>query len=325
MADVKITQLDAVTSLNGTDSFIVEQASAGTKRATQATLKTSIVGDTAIDGMGGTTVTGAIKYINDFITSFLETAVNTETRVGFHNSIARGKQLASIASCLDKIDDGTFTDMYIGDYWVVNNVTYRIAAFDWYYNRTGSSVHHVVVIPDTCIGGTVAMHSTATNEGGYIGSDMHGGTDGGTSGGTINTVRTEVKNRLGGDRIYQHNISLSNGVSSGSVTGITGNVSVDVTLPTVANIIGVPAEKKTVASQVPALTLDDQQFPLFRLMPEKQRILSTLAVSRYWTRDCLNAGFAMILSNGNAGFNPANNDSLAGIRPVFCIRKPAST
>ena len=52
---------------------------------------------------------------------------------GFHNSIYRGKNLGSSVSAEQwaQIGAGTFDDMFIGDYWVINGVTWRIAAFDY--------------------------------------------------------------------------------------------------------------------------------------------------------------------------------------------------
>ena len=58
-------------------------------------------------------------------------------RYGFHNSIFRGKNLGTevTAAQYAAIADGSFTDMYIGDYWVINGRRYRIAHFDYYLNE----------------------------------------------------------------------------------------------------------------------------------------------------------------------------------------------
>ena len=72
---------------------------------------------------------------------------------GSHNSIYRGMSLGTSVSAAQyaSISAGTFKDMYIGDYWTINSVVWRIAAFDYYYN-TGDencTTHHVVIVPDT--------------------------------------------------------------------------------------------------------------------------------------------------------------------------------
>ena len=57
---------------------------------------------------------------------------------GYHNSIYRGKYLGDHVTDeqWEAIQNGTFEGMYIGDYWVINGVNWRIAAFD-YWLRTG--------------------------------------------------------------------------------------------------------------------------------------------------------------------------------------------
>ena len=50
---------------------------------------------------------------------------------GSHNSIYRGKFLGNSVTNLQyqALKDGTFTDLFIGDYWTIGDVNYRIAAF----------------------------------------------------------------------------------------------------------------------------------------------------------------------------------------------------
>ena len=78
------------------------------------------------------------------------------------NGLYRGKFLGNSLTSAQSaaIQAGTFDDLYIGDYWTINGVNYRIAAFDYYYqcgdgynantNPTGSTVttHHGVGVPD---------------------------------------------------------------------------------------------------------------------------------------------------------------------------------
>ena len=75
-----------------------------------------------------------------------------------HNAIYRGKNLGTkpTAEQVANIRNGTFKDMYLGDYWYnpANNWTYIIAHFN-YYNSWGYSADplrtkpHVVVIDDS--------------------------------------------------------------------------------------------------------------------------------------------------------------------------------
>ena len=55
---------------------------------------------------------------------------------GAHNAIYRGKYLGTSVTTTQyaAISSGTFDDLYIGDYWTIGGVNYRIAAFDYYWN-----------------------------------------------------------------------------------------------------------------------------------------------------------------------------------------------
>ena len=70
----------------------------------------------------------------------LQKKLDTASGAGAHNSIYRGKYLgASVtAEQYSAIAAGTFDDLYIGDYWTIGGVNYRIAAFDYYY-RSGDN------------------------------------------------------------------------------------------------------------------------------------------------------------------------------------------
>jgi hypothetical protein len=66
--------------------------------------------------------------------------------------------------------------MYIGDYWTINGVTWRIAHFDYWLRcgDTETTTHHVVVVPDTFLY-FAKMNETNVTTGGYTRSLMRGG------------------------------------------------------------------------------------------------------------------------------------------------------
>lgn len=55
-----------------------------------------------------------------------------------HRNIFRGKNLGTVVTDAQKkaIQDGTFDDLFIGDYWTINGTVYRIADMD-YFLRCG--------------------------------------------------------------------------------------------------------------------------------------------------------------------------------------------
>lgn len=77
----------------------------------------------------------------------------------------RGKNLGTsvTAEQYAAIEAGTFEDLYIGDYWVINDVNWRIAAFDYYLTTgdTACTTHHVTIVPDTNLD-TQQMNSSST-------------------------------------------------------------------------------------------------------------------------------------------------------------------
>ena len=94
---------------------------------------------------------------------------------GFHSCIYRGKYLGSSVTSAQwaAIKAGTFNDLYIGDYWTIGGVNYRIAGFDYFYGvgDTECKVHHIVLVPDACLY-SQKFEETNTTKNGYYGSVM---------------------------------------------------------------------------------------------------------------------------------------------------------
>ena len=94
--------------------------------------------------------------------------IEIQNNAGFHNSVYRGKYLGTSVTDAQwtAIRNGTFEDLYIGDYWTIDGINYRIAAFDYYY-RTGDTscdTHHVVLVPDVIMY-THVMNDTNITDG----------------------------------------------------------------------------------------------------------------------------------------------------------------
>lgn len=68
----------------------------------------------------------------------------------------------------NNIKAGTFTDMNLGDYWTINNIKWKIVAFDYYYD-TKSTVtkHHILLMPEKILG-TSIMVAESDNGKGYL-------------------------------------------------------------------------------------------------------------------------------------------------------------
>lgn len=120
-----------------------------------------------VDGNGGTKTI----LISDAILAALDL-----TSVVNHRRIFRGKNLGSTMTAEQKaaIQDGSFKDLWLGDYWEISGVKWRIADFDYWYNKgdTAFTKHHVVIVPDTNLY-TGKMNDTSVTTGGYVGSKMY--------------------------------------------------------------------------------------------------------------------------------------------------------
>ena len=229
---------------------------------------------------------------------------------GAHNSIYRGISLGTSVSAAQyaAISAGTFKDMYIGDYWTINSVVWRIAAFDYYLTTgdTACDTHHVVIVPDSNLY-THVMNDTNITTGGYVGSKMY--TEG------LADAKTAINNAFGASHILSHRQYLCNAVTNGYPSGGSWYDS-KVELMTEQNVYGgkVLAPMGNGATVVANYTVDKSQYPLFALNPY---MISNRQY--FWLSDVVSAaGFAMVYSTGEANYN--NASSALGVRPAFCIK-----
>lgn len=228
---------------------------------------------------------------------------------GAHNSIYRGKNLGTSVTFeqWEAIAAGTFDNMYIGDYWVINDVTYRIAAFDYYY-KTGNvscETHHVTLVPDRALY-NYCMNSSNVTTGGYYGSKMY-------SEGLVQ-AKTTINSAFGESHILNHKQFLSNAVTDGIPSACSWYDST-VELMTEQNVYGSKVFTPTSDGlNVPSIsTIDKSQYPLFAFNPYMQSNKET-----FWLRDVVsNVHFAYVSVNGNAYYRHATYTF--GVRPAFSV------
>ena len=240
----------------------------------------------------------------------LETALSIllADGAGAHNSLYRGKYLGSTPTTEQyaAISAGTFKDLYIGDYWTINGVNYRIAAFQNYNNcgETATTTHHVVIVPDTALY-NATMNATNITTGGYVGSVMYKT--------NLATAKTTIKAAFSG-HVLSHRICLTNAVSNGKASGVAWYDSeVDLMNEQMAYGCGVFSPVSD-GSTVPAsFRVEKSQLPLFALNPGMIGIRAA-----YWLRDIVSATFfATVDDNGFANCYYAG--ASLGVRPAFCI------
>ena len=290
----KVTELTAFTT--PTDSCLIPiHDGTGLKKITFANFRTKVV--------EGTEAKIAPLLFNN---------------AGAHNAIYRGKSLGNTVTTAQyaAIKAGTFDDLYIGDYWTIGGVNYRIAAFDYYLNSgdTSCTTHHVVIVPDTCLY-NAQMHNTSsggyeggaanTTTGGYVGSDMYKS--------NLEQAKTTIKSAFSG-HVLKHRIYLTNAVANGRASGGAWcDSEVDLMCEQMVYGSGIFSPVSD-GSNVPAnYRVEKSQLPLFQHEPSRICNRAT-----WWLRDVITASnFAYVGGYGDASYHNASNS--IGVRPAFCI------
>lgn len=227
---------------------------------------------------------------------------------GAHNAIYRGKSLGSSVTTAQysAISAGTFDDMYIGDYWTIGGVNYRIAAFDYYLNcgDTSCTKHHVVLVPDTCLYNHV-MNDTNITTGAYVGSKMY--TEG------LEQAKTTIKAAFSG-HVLSKRIYLSNATANGRASaGAWCDSEVDLMCEHMVYGNGVFSPVSDGTTIPNNYRVEKSQLPLFQHEPSRICNRAT-----WWLRDVISASnFAFVSGDGVASCYSASYSF--GVRPAFCI------
>lgn len=250
-----------------------------------------------------------------------------------HNNIFRGDDLFAkgydINDICAMIADGSFSDIYIGDYFTLSgdianvpcfveqtgddgtktlvestqtvtyNTKFRIAGLDTYLNTgdTAFTQHHAVIVPDGTIG-TNRMNGTNTTTGGYVGSFMFAS--------ALPVYNTHFSAKLN-NHLLSHREILSNSVTGNQASGWAW-ADVKINLMSEPEVYGSNLWGNKYDAGV-----NYRQFPLFR-------IASKYICNRnwYWLNTIAGGSdFTAMTSNGNATRNGAG--VALAVRPCFCI------
>ena len=251
--------------------------------------------------------TDLVKAINEMANVFADGA-------GAHNCVYRGKKLGTSVSAeqYTAISNGTFKDMFIGDYWEINSVVWRIAAFDYWLHcgDTECTKHHVLIVPDSAIVSNVKMNSTNITTGAYVGSDFYTGNNSNTA---FATAKNAINTAFGSSHILNHREYLPNATSNGRHSAGSWYDST-VELMTEQMVYGKQFGTVSDGTNVPAnYTIDNAQLPLFAL--DHSKICNRAA---WWLRDVVSSAyFAIVTDGGLCDYGSAS--AALGVRPAFAI------
>lgn len=212
-----------------------------------------------------------------------------------HRNIFRGRCLGEsiTAGQLAVIRDGSFADLYVGDYWEINGTKYRIADINYWRNvgyPESEKVQkpHILIVPDTVLG-SGQMHTSNSTYGGYRNSEMKST----RLNNIAKTLPDTFKSLLLTHRMFSD--------------GAWINASVDLMSEVMVHGTYICTDNSN------KQTSDTQQLALFRLAPE----LKTIGVN-YWLRNVAGSQtYTLISQYGDASTDAAT--STYGIRPVFAV------
>lgn len=234
---------------------------------------------------------------------------------GYHNSIFRGKNVTSYltdGSLFTRISNGSFEDLFVGDYIVKNNITWRIAGFDVYLHKgdTELTKHHAIIVPDKHLT-TAQMNSSNTTVGGYVASSMYTN--------TLPSILDTYITPVFGSHVIEIRNLLTKGINATGYNryGINSGCSNDwawysrkVDLMNEVQVFG----SIVWSSSGYETGSDNCQLPLFRLAPE----FITNRSYWYWLRNITNAScFASVHYCGVSASYYAS--ATGGLRPCFYI------
>lgn len=231
------------------------------------------------------------EMVEQAVSVYIQAALSPE----MHRNIFRGKHLGESITeeQLEVIRDGSFADLYVGDYWEINGVKYRIADINYWKNvgyPESEKVQkpHILIVPDTILG-SGQMNTGNSTSGGYRSSAMKST--------KLNQIADALPDTFK-DMLISHRI-----FSDGSWIA----TSVDLMNEVMVHGTYICADNNN------KQTSDAQQLVLFRLAPE----LKAIGVN-YWLRNAAGSQtYTLISQYGDASSDMAT--STYGIRPVFAI------
>ena len=238
-------------------------------------------------------VSGKFAATAEMLEQAVSVYVQTTLPPEMHRNIFQEKSLGESITeeQLTAIRDGTVDGLYIGDYWEINGVRYRIADINYWRNvgyPEKVQKPHILIVPDTALG-SGQMNANNSTAGGYINSTMKAT----QLNHTVEALPDTFKSLLLTHKMF----------SDGSWV----STSVDLMNEVMVHGTYICADGNN------RQTSDTQQLALFGLVPE----LKTIGVN-YWLRNIAGSQtYTLVSQYGDASTDAAT--STYGIRPVFAV------
>ncbi len=231
----------------------------------------------------------------------------------------RGKNITELwqsGKLYEQIKDGTFADIYVGDYIKANNITWLIADLDNYLHSGDQELkqHHATIIPAIPLQ-DAQMNETNDTTGGYAGSNM------------VTTTLSSVLNTYIQPVFKEHIIKYKSLLS----------VSVDKEAPNKYNKVKGASDMwnwrereldlmsevnvygTIIWSSSPYDTgIDNRQYAIFQLKPEFINSYGNTRFS-FWLKDVTCSSSFLVVNNSGNFANYGRASGSFGVRPRFLI------
>lgn len=239
-----------------------------------------------------------------------------------HDNVFRGKNLGALnATHIANIQNGSFHDMFIGDYFSINGSNYVIAGINTKHLK-GDNIslgNHLLLMPDrfsrmedgTVLRGdgktTHYMNDTNTTAGGLAGTKLY------------QTYMPSIQKKLEADfgsNLLTFREFVSTHVDANGAPDQAEWRDAKLAIPNEVMVYGTALNGNNKNNALYNIGDDYTQLPLFRLDPEES---NNHRAGAYWLRDIHSASeFAVAGSTGGADCNIASNVWI-GVRAFFLI------
>lgn len=238
-----------------------------------------------------------------------------------HNNVFRGQNLGALnATHIANIQNGSFHDMFIGDYFSINGSNYVIAGINYKkgHGDNGSLGNHLVLMPQDwsktptqTLGPdgktTHYMNDTDTTAGGFAGSKLYKT--------YLPQIQTKLESDFGNHLITFRTIVSTHVDDSGAPDQAEWR-DAKVAIPNEVMIYGSILNGNNKNGSSNNIGDEDSQLPLMRLNDSER---CNNRVGAFWLRDVHSASeFAYAGYYGNAGCFSASSP-WGGVRAFFLI------
>lgn len=243
-----------------------------------------------------------------------------------HRNIFRGKNLGSEVSSeqITHIRDGSFKDIYVGDYWEIDGTAYRVADINYLSKDNDYIGNHLIILADNP-SWLSAWDSSGSVSKGYAGCTLRTN--------YLSTIKNKIVSDFPNLSLIPYTTRLSNGISTSTKLTTYAYTSCDVELLSALMVYGWnPYSPITTGTWImdmsASISSRSFQLAIFRLNPRMSALIEANEYKNsYWLSDIGTTSDIRIVNrdgslNGSVANKTEDNGSTPlpiSVRPYFAI------